>query len=95
VAEGAEPAQRGAKYYAQKYGSVVLAKAQELALTPRGRLILLGCFLLLGVAFIGYSLLLKEWCGLAQTGWGQGHFGQTGFGGQLGECLKQKGWFEL
>jgi hypothetical protein len=48
----------------------------------------------LGAGFVGYSLMIKEWCALKGTTYGATHWGQ-GFGGGLGDCLKAKGWFSF
>jgi len=55
-----------------------------------------GLFLiLLGVAFVTYSFTLKDWCAGIQHGWSGGAWGNSGFGGNLGECIGSKTWFEF
>lgn len=49
----------------------------------------------LGLAFVGYSLTIKDWCELKPTTMGQSAWGQGGFGGGIGECLKAKGWLSF
>lgn len=62
--------------------------------TARGRLILAGVLLFLGAAFLTYSLTLKQWCVAHHGGWG-GAWGENAFGDTLGDCIKEKGWFQL
>lgn len=42
----------------------------------------------LGAAFVGYSLTIKDWCA-AKASWGNAGFGQHAFG----QCLLAKGYF--
>ena len=51
--------------------------------------------ILLGVAFVTYSFVWKDWCAGIQHGWSGGTWGKTGLGGELGQCIRAKGWFEF
>jgi hypothetical protein len=73
----------------------LIALVGGLVATKRGRVGAGIVLVALGIAFVAYSLTIKEWCALHQHGWGGGAWNQTGFGGDLGECLKQKGWFSF
>lgn len=72
----------------------LLALALSMVATARGRLILAGVLLVLGTAFLTYSLTLKQWCELHHGAWG-GAWGETSFDVTLGECLKEKGWLSF
>ena len=58
----------------------------------RRSLVLGGVLMLLGAAFIGYSLTIKEWC--AQVNYQQSAF-SSAFAPSFHGCLRQKGWLEL
>jgi hypothetical protein len=47
------------------------------------------------VAFVTYSFVWKDWCAGIQHGWSGGTWGKTGLGGELGQCIRAKGWFEF
>ena len=52
--------------------------------------------ILLGLAFVIYSLTIKEWCIVHAYGWGGARvWGATEFGTSLGECLKEKSWLDF
>ncbi len=50
---------------------------------------------LLGAGFIGYSLTIKDWCAVKGTTMGQSAWGQSGFGGGIGDCVRAKGWWSF
>ena len=64
-----------------------------LILTRRGAISAGLLLILLGVVFVTYSFTLKDWCAGIQHGWSGGAWGNSGFGGNLGECVRQKSWF--
>ena len=66
-----------------------------LILTRRGAISAGLLLILLGVAFVTYSFTLKDWCAGIQHGWSGGAWGNSGFGGNLGECIRSKTWFEF
>ena len=73
----------------------VALAALGLVTTTRGRIIAGLAIIILGAAFVAYSMTIKDFCAVHQHGWHGGTWGQTGFGGQLGECLAEKGWFSF
>ncbi len=73
---------------------IVLALTGLLA-TWRGRWIAAIVLIALGCGFIGYSLTIKDWCELRGAEYGKSAWGQGGFGGGIGECMREKGWFSL
>jgi hypothetical protein len=73
----------------------IVAVFGGLVATTRGRIIAGVIIIGVGIAFVSYSLTIKEWCAVRQSGWGGQAWGQGGFGGSLGECLKQKGWLSF
>jgi hypothetical protein len=74
----------------------IIAIAGGLIAGSRGRRSAGIVLILLGLAFVIYSSTIKEWCTLHERGWGGMRvWGDTEFGSSLGECLREKDWFEF
>lgn len=63
--------------------------------SSRRAFVLAAVLVALGLAFVGYSLTIKNWCELHGTEFGQSAWGAGGFGGGIGDCLKEKGWLSF
>ncbi len=63
--------------------------------TWRGRIIAGVVLVALGLAFVGYSLTIKNWCELRGADYGQSAWGSSGFGGGIGDCVREKGWLSF
>ena len=69
---------------------IVLVIAAVIASSRRATIAAI-ILLLSGVAFVGYSLTIKDWCEVKGLAWGQLGYGQHAFGA----CWKQKGWLSF
>lgn len=61
----------------------------------RRSLMLAAVLVLIGMAFVGYSLTIKDWCQLRGAELGTTAWGGGGFGGGIGDCLKSKHWLSF